>query len=167
MFFPDSLIEKNDRTTGTVLLMLFPDVGFCNSNLVKQRSSQMKFLSKIPYLCDPRSRWVLLVAIVVGLIGLSYAYPSVAWAWNSFGEEGRGGAKDSFYRLMRGPFGTLVMVFSGLGGFATIYMKRADRSGQGVPMIGIGLLLLAVFLFIYRIMITSGLLGSQYLDYGG
>lgn len=127
----------------------------------------MKFRSKILYLFENHRSLVFMLAVALGLIGLSYTYPSVAWAWNSFGEEGRGGTKDSFYRLMRGPFGTLVMVFSGLGGFATIYMKRADRGGQGVPMIGIGLLLLAVCMFIYRIMITSGLLGAQYLDYGG
>ena len=123
----------------------------------------MKFRRKIPHLFFDPSVYIFLALA----IGIPLVLPKLAQAWNSFGEEGAGGPKDSFYRLMRGPFGTLVMVFCGLGGFATIYMKRAGRSGQGVPMVGVVLLLAAVCMFIYRIFITSGLLGAQYLDYGG
>jgi len=127
----------------------------------------MKFPSKSQRLFASARQRIFIVLAILSLVSMVYLQVDLAHAWNSFGEEGAGGTKDSFYRLMRGPFGTLVMVFSGLGGFATIYMKRAGRSQQGVPVVGVVLLLVAVFLFIYRIMITSGLLGAQYLDYGG
>ncbi len=74
--------------------------------------------------------------------------------------------KTYFFKLLRSPFGTLVMVFCALGGFATLYMTREGPAGKQVPVAGIVLLLTAIGLFIMRVMITSGLMGQQYLDYG-
>lgn len=71
-----------------------------------------------------------------------------------------------FFELARSSFGTLVMVFCGFGGFATIYMQRTGRSGQQIPMLGIVMLLVVIAIFVFRMMITSGMLGQQYLDFG-
>lgn len=107
----------------------------------------------------------LRVAILIGL--LLVLFPSLAYAYGSRDEFEDPTAKDYFFELVRSSFGTLVMVFCGFGGVATIYMQRSGKTGQQLPGIGIAMLLVAIALFVFRTMITSGLLGNKYLDYGG
>lgn len=75
------------------------------------------------------------------------------------------GLKDYFFKLLRSPFGTLLMIFAGLGGFAMLYMQREGKAGDQVPIGAILLILGAIVMFILRVMITSGVMGQQYLDW--
>lgn len=94
----------------------------------------------------------------------------LAWAPQAFAfrgdEDAASTPKDYLFRLVRSSFGTLVMMFCGIGGFVVLYMQRVGRKGQQVPLAGIAMLLIALGLFLMRTMVTSGLLGKDYLDYG-
>jgi len=96
---------------------------------------------------------------------LFHAHDAYAYEYGG-GDDDNPSFKAYFFKLLRSPFGTLVMVFCGLGGFATLYMTREGPAGKQVPIAGIFLLIAAIGLFITRTMITSGLLGQEYLDYG-
>ena len=89
--------------------------------------------------------------------------PAIAQGFGRFEDDPT--IKDYFYQLLRSPFGTLLMVFCGLGGFAMLYMQREGRAGEKIPLAAIALLVGAVVLFVLRVMITSGVMGAQYLDW--
>jgi hypothetical protein len=74
--------------------------------------------------------------------------------------------KDILVRLLRGPMGTLFMIFCGFSGFAFLFIQRQGKGGQQTPIAGVVLLILAVLLFILRVSLNSGVMGAKYLDYG-
>jgi hypothetical protein len=92
--------------------------------------------------------------------------------WNSLGFaqyddlEQSPGAKDLFVKLLRGPMGTLTMIFCGLSGFALFYTNREGKAGERAPVGAILLLIFALLLFILRVAMSSGMMGVKYLDYG-
>ena len=69
------------------------------------------------------------------------------------------------YKLATGGFGSFIMIFSGLGGVATVMLTRRGKTRQGVPLAGVGMLVLAASLFAFRIAIKGGILGHEYLEW--
>lgn len=106
----------------------------------------------------------LLPLLMLAFALLLAALAPEAYAWRAESETPTG--RDYLFQLVRSRFGTLVMVFCGFGGFVTLYMQRVGNKGKQVPMLGIAMLLIAIALFLMRTMVTSGLMGAQYLDYG-
>ena len=100
------------------------------------------------------------VCLAVGLLSV-VASPSVGFALDGYT------IQDNFYRLMTGGFGTLVMIFAGAGGIATVYMQRSGRAGDRVPIYGIVLMLVAITIFALRVMVTAGVVGFRGDEYQG
>lgn len=73
--------------------------------------------------------------------------------------------KDHFYIMITGGFGTLLVIFLGLGGAVSLLMTRQGKSGSQAPILGVVMLVAALALFAFRVMIISGALGFEYLEY--
>ena len=97
---------------------------------------------------------------LLALLGM-IVVPSTAFALDSYT------IQDNFYRLMTGGFGTLVMIFAGAGGIATVYMQRSGRAGDRVPIYGVVLMIVAVVIFTIRVMVTAGVVGFRGNEYQG
>ena len=98
---------------------------------------------------------------IAAITVVALSAPSSAYALDSYT------IQDNFYRLMTGGFGTLVMIFAGAGGIATVYMQRSGRAGDRVPIYGIVLMLVAVAIFTLRVMVTAGVVGFRGNEYQG
>lgn len=70
-----------------------------------------------------------------------------------------------FFKLLTGPFGSLVMIFMGLGGGISILLTRGGGRKQGVPLLGVGMLVLAIGLFAVRVGISAGVFGHEYIEW--
>ena len=109
-----------------------------------------------------RSVWALRVLLLLAP-GFLFLTPLALAQWGEPANDPT--IKDLFYQLLRSPFGTLLMVFCGLGGFAMLYMQREGKAGDKIPVAAVALLLTAIGLFILRVMVTSGVLGARYLEW--
>lgn len=79
--------------------------------------------------------------------------------------DGEMSMRDHFYSMITGGFGTLLIIFLGLGGAAFLLMTRQGKSANQAPILGVVMLLAALALFVFRVMIISGVLGFEYLEY--
>lgn len=94
--------------------------------------------------------------------------PSKVFAYNDYYSEVEPettSAKAYFYRLINSGFGTIVILVLGLGGFAALMITRQGKAGKDASMFGIIMLLTAVFIFILRVFIRSGVMGQEYLEW--
>ena len=73
--------------------------------------------------------------------------------------------KTHFYKLLTGGFGTLLIVICGLGGMATLLIMRLGKAGKNAPALGLIMLLIAAFIFAYRVLIKSGFLGHEFAQW--
>ncbi|MFN8391473.1 MAG: hypothetical protein U0136_14390 [Bdellovibrionota bacterium] len=106
-----------------------------------------------------------LIPLLILLLAAFYG-DSPAYAQYTDFDEPSPGLKEMFVKLLRGPMGTLVMIFCGMSGFALFYTNREGKAGERAPIGAFALLISAVLLFILRVMLSSGMMGAKYLDYG-
>lgn len=85
--------------------------------------------------------------------------PELALARGEFTPE------DNLYRLIAGPFGKLVMIFSGLGGLVTLYTTRAGKAGEKTPLLGVVMIIVALVMFALNVLITSRIIGFEQTGY--
>ncbi len=101
-------------------------------------------------------------------LGVSCQFAVPAWAQDEY-ISGYGyhqvTQRGQFYKLITGGFGSLVMVFMGLGGIATIFVTRQGKSGKQTPILGIVMLFIAIVMFAVRIGIRGGLAGHEYMEW--
>jgi hypothetical protein len=94
---------------------------------------------------------------------------SSSWAQFNTGEfedyDGQSTARAHAYQLITGAFGTLIIVFCAMAGFVMLIMTRQGRAGKNAPLLGVGLLFIAAFFFAFRVLIKSGFLGHEYLQF--
>jgi hypothetical protein len=106
--------------------------------------------------------WLCVYLIVTCLTSLpAWAQEEYVSGYGYQGVTPRG----QFYKLLTGGFGSLVMVFMGLGGIATIFVTRQGKSGKQTPILGIVMLFLAILMFAVRIGIRGGLAGHEYMEW--
>ena len=73
--------------------------------------------------------------------------------------------KDQYYYMIRGPFGSFAIILMGLGGLATVFITREGKSAKQTPIMGIVMLLIAAYVFVMRILIISGAMGHEYMEW--
>lgn len=107
---------------------------------------------------------------IIGCLVFLLCLRSLSWAqfnmeqYDSF-EGAPGSAKGHVYELITGGFGALLIIICALGGFVMLIMTRQGRAGKNAPILGGLLLFIAVVVFAYRVMIKSGFLGHEYLQW--
>ena len=69
------------------------------------------------------------------------------------------------FKLFTGGFGSLVMIFMALGGFATLVITRQGPKGKQVPIPGILMLLIAGGLFAFKVCVRAGVFGHEYIEW--
>ena len=73
--------------------------------------------------------------------------------------------RNFFYEMIQGKFGAFLIVFMGFGGVATLFMTRQGKSSTKVPVLGILMLVVAAFVFFYRVTINAGLHGAEHIKW--
>lgn len=84
---------------------------------------------------------------------------------SAYGDEGTGSPKDHLFMLINGGFGSFVMILCGLGGLASLLITRQGQAGKNAPIMGIVMLIVAAAIFALRVMIKSGMMGHEYLEW--
>ena len=107
-----------------------------------------------------RSYWLTLASLCS-----TVCWRSLCWAQAPAYTDGELTATDNLYFMITSGFGALVIVVCGMGGFASLIMMRQGKGGKNVSIWGVGMLLVAAFLFVYRVLIKSGFLGQEYLEF--
>jgi hypothetical protein len=80
-------------------------------------------------------------------------------------ELSQGEKKHMLYTLVSGSFGTLLMIFLGLGGAVSLYMTRQGKSQKQAPIIGVLMLVTAIFIFFYRVFLKAGVMGYEHVEF--
>jgi uncharacterized membrane protein len=73
--------------------------------------------------------------------------------------------RNSFYELLRSGMGSFFIIFCAFGGVVTIFMTRGANSQKSTPIFGVLMLLTAIGLFSFRVILSAGLVGHEYLDF--
>lgn len=74
-------------------------------------------------------------------------------------------ARDHLFSLVTGGLGKFMIILTGLGGLASLLITRQGRKGKNAPVLGIAMLLIAAAIFTLQVLIKSGMMGHQYLEW--
>lgn len=120
----------------------------------------MSIRDKLPNQPNMRQRCYLFSLLLADLIS-----PVLSFARSTSYDYQDEPQQNFIYQMITGGFGAFMIVFMGLGGVATIMMTREGNTSHKTPVLGIVMVVIAIAVFVYRLMINSGMMGHEHMTF--